>query len=42
MEFYTGFVDRLMESLTLERASLVGLSLGGGAALGFALRSPSG
>lgn len=40
MEFYTGFVGRLMESLTLERASLVGLSLGGGAALGFALRSP--
>jgi len=40
MGFYTGFLSRLLESLALERASLVGLSLGGGAALGFALRSP--
>jgi pimeloyl-ACP methyl ester carboxylesterase len=38
--FYAGFLGRLMDALGLERASLVGLSLGGGASLGFALRSP--
>jgi pimeloyl-ACP methyl ester carboxylesterase len=40
LDFYAGFLGRLMDALGLERASLVGLSLGGGAALGFALRSP--
>lgn len=40
MEFHAGFLGSLMDSLGLERASLVGISLGGGAALGFALRFP--
>jgi pimeloyl-ACP methyl ester carboxylesterase len=40
MGFYVDFLERLMDALDLERASLVGLSMGGGAALGFALRSP--
>jgi pimeloyl-ACP methyl ester carboxylesterase len=38
--FYVDFLGRLMDALALERASLVGTSMGGGAALGFALRSP--
>jgi pimeloyl-ACP methyl ester carboxylesterase len=37
--FYVDFLGRLMDALDLERASLVGFSMGGGAALGFALRS---
>jgi pimeloyl-ACP methyl ester carboxylesterase len=40
MRFYVDFLGRLMDALDLERASLVGISMGGGAALGFALRSP--
>jgi len=40
MGFYVDFLGRLMDALDLERASLVGLSMGGGAALRFALRSP--
>jgi pimeloyl-ACP methyl ester carboxylesterase len=40
MGFYVDFLGRLMDALDLERASLVGISMGGGAALGFALRSP--
>jgi len=40
MEFYVGLLGSLMDALRLERASLIGISLGGGAALGFALRSP--
>ena len=40
MEFYLNFLEQLMNTLRLNHASLVGLSLGGGAALGFALRSP--
>ena len=40
LDFYAGFLGCLMDALGLERASPVGLSLGGGAALGFALRSP--
>jgi pimeloyl-ACP methyl ester carboxylesterase len=40
MDFYVGFLGRLLDALGLERASLVGISMGGGAALGFALRSP--
>jgi pimeloyl-ACP methyl ester carboxylesterase len=38
--FYVDFLGHLMDALGLERASLVGISMGGGAALGFALRSP--
>ena len=38
--FYVDFLGRLMDALDLVRASLVGTSMGGGAALGFALRSP--
>jgi pimeloyl-ACP methyl ester carboxylesterase len=40
MGFYVDFLGRLMDALGLETASLVGISMGGGAALGFALRSP--
>jgi pimeloyl-ACP methyl ester carboxylesterase len=40
MSFYIDFLGRLMNALGLERTSLVGISMGGGAALGFALRSP--
>ncbi len=40
MGFYVGFLEDLMDRLGYERASLVGISLGGGASLGFALRSP--
>jgi pimeloyl-ACP methyl ester carboxylesterase len=40
IEFFIGFLGSLMDALQLERARLVGISLGGGVALGFALRSP--
>lgn len=40
IEYYVGFLGRLMDELGLERASLVGISMGGGVSLGFALRSP--
>jgi pimeloyl-ACP methyl ester carboxylesterase len=40
MSFYVDFLGHLMDALGLEKASLVGISMGGGAALGFALRSP--
>jgi pimeloyl-ACP methyl ester carboxylesterase len=40
VEFYVAFLGSLMDALRLERANLVGISLGGGAVLGFALRSP--
>lgn len=40
IEFYAGFLGNLMDTLGLDRASLVGISMGGGAALGFALHSP--
>jgi pimeloyl-ACP methyl ester carboxylesterase len=40
MGFYVDFLGRLMDALGLKTASLVGISMGGGAALGFALRSP--
>jgi pimeloyl-ACP methyl ester carboxylesterase len=40
MGFYVDFLGRLMDALGLKRASLVGISMGGGAALGFALHSP--
>ncbi|HEX5415376.1 MAG TPA: alpha/beta fold hydrolase [Chloroflexota bacterium] len=37
---YEEFLGKLLDRLGLERASLVGLSLGGGLALGFALHHP--
>ena len=39
-EYYVGFLERLMNALGLEKASLVGISMGGAISLGFALRSP--
>ncbi len=41
MDFYVGFVAALLDALQLERVNLIGLSLGGGIALGFALRFPA-
>jgi pimeloyl-ACP methyl ester carboxylesterase len=41
MDYYVHFLERFMDTLNLERASLVGLSLGGGIALNFTLRSQS-
>lgn len=38
--FYVGFLGHLVDALGLGRISLVGLSMGGAAALGFALRAP--
>jgi pimeloyl-ACP methyl ester carboxylesterase len=38
--FYVDFLGTLVDALGLERISLVGLSMGGAAALGFALRAP--
>lgn len=40
MEYYITFLAHLLDALHLERVSLVGLSLGGGISLGFALRFP--
>lgn len=39
-QYYVDFLGRLMNVLQVERASLVGLSLGGAVSLGFALKSP--
>ncbi len=39
-EYYVGFLGRLMEALGLEKANLVGISMGGAISLGFALWSP--
>ena len=39
-EYYVKFLGRLMDALGLERAVLVGVSLGGAISLGFALQSP--
>ena len=39
-EYYVGFLGRLMDALGLEKANLVGISMGGAISLGFALRSP--
>lgn len=38
--YYVDFLGRLMDALGLERASLVGISMGGAISVGFALRSP--
>jgi pimeloyl-ACP methyl ester carboxylesterase len=40
LDRYISLLGGLLDALGLSRASLVGLSLGGGAALGFALQSP--
>nr|PZN58850.1 MAG: alpha/beta hydrolase [Chloroflexota bacterium] len=40
LDFYVGFLDGFYEALGLEKASLIGLSLGGGIALSFTLRYP--
>ncbi len=40
LAFYARFLERLMDSLEIQRAALVGISMGGGAGLSFALRSP--
>ena len=40
IDYYVAFLDRFMDILGLERASLVGLSMGGGIALGFTLSHP--
>ncbi len=39
-EYYVDFLGHLMDALGLERASLVGISMGGAISLGFSLRSP--
>jgi pimeloyl-ACP methyl ester carboxylesterase len=40
MQFYIGCLEQLMDALGFERASIVGISMGGGVALGFALCWP--
>jgi pimeloyl-ACP methyl ester carboxylesterase len=40
LEFYLEFLERFLEALGITRASLAGLSLGGGIALGFTLQHP--
>jgi pimeloyl-ACP methyl ester carboxylesterase len=40
LAYYVDFLECLMDTLRLTRAALIGLSMGGGAALGFALRFP--
>jgi pimeloyl-ACP methyl ester carboxylesterase len=39
-DYYVDFLDHLMDALGLEKASLVGTSMGGAISLGFSLRSP--
>jgi pimeloyl-ACP methyl ester carboxylesterase len=39
-EYFVDFLGRLMDALGLEKASLVGISMGGAISLGFSLRSP--
>lgn len=41
MDYYIRFLEHLMDALHLEQASLVGLSMGGGIALGVTLRFPA-
>jgi pimeloyl-ACP methyl ester carboxylesterase len=40
LAYYVDFLGHLMDALGLARAALVGISMGGGAALGFALSKP--
>jgi pimeloyl-ACP methyl ester carboxylesterase len=40
LDYYARFLSHLMDSLGIQRAALVGTSMGGGAALSFALCSP--
>ncbi len=40
VEFLVGFLADFMDTLGIQRASLAGISMGGGAALGFTLRFP--
>lgn len=40
LDFYIEFTGAVLDALGLQRSSLMGLSLGGGAALGFALAHP--
>jgi pimeloyl-ACP methyl ester carboxylesterase len=40
LAYYARFLQRLMDSLGIQRAAFVGISMGGGAALSFALCSP--
>lgn len=39
-EYYVDFLSQLLDALGLEKASLVGISMGGAISLGFGLRSP--
>jgi pimeloyl-ACP methyl ester carboxylesterase len=39
-EYYLGFLGHLMDALGVEKANLVGISMGGAISLGFSLRSP--
>jgi pimeloyl-ACP methyl ester carboxylesterase len=41
LEALVGCLDRLMDAWRLEKASLVGVSMGGGAAIGYALAHPA-
>jgi len=41
MDYYITFLDHMMDALRLEQASFVGLSMGGGIALGVTLRFPT-
>lgn len=40
MDYFLSFLDEFLDQLGLDSVSLVGLSLGGGVALGYALRAP--
>ena len=40
LAYYSRFLERLMDSLGIQRAAFVGISMGGGVALSFALCSP--
>src|SRR5258708_36167471 len=41
LDYYARFLDHLLDALHLDKASLVGLSLGGGIALSFTLNYPT-
>ncbi len=40
MDFYVNFLEHLLDGLHLQKANLIGISMGGGIALDFTLRSP--